>query len=237
MEPIQCLLAWWFVYDKIQIFTLHHTRVHHTLWLHHQQSVWCYTAHSTSLLLGTTVLSARPINVLVVGISISTAAACLTLHLMLPLHPCLKTCTPAIPSLGLLSGHIMIFPISEFEIFVVSSPSRVGFPNWLWTFWGRHYAFSHSSFQHLAHFLGRHLTNICWIDYEVKVKVVQSFLALCDPMDYTVHGILQARILERVAAPFFRGSSQPWDQNRVSHIAGGLFTRWDTREVQEYWSG
>ena len=46
-------------------------------------------------------------------------------------------------------------------------------------------------------------------------------LPLCDPMDYTVHGIFQARILERVAFPFSRGSSQPRDQTQVSHIAGG----------------
>ena len=44
------------------------------------------------------------------------------------------------------------------------------------------------------------------------------------PMDYTVHGILQARILEWVAFPFFRGSLQPRDQTQVSHIAGGFFT-------------
>ena len=47
---------------------------------------------------------------------------------------------------------------------------------------------------------------------------------LCDPMDYIVHGILQARILEWVAAPFSRGSSQPRDQTQVSLIAGGFFT-------------
>ena len=41
----------------------------------------------------------------------------------------------------------------------------------------------------------------------MKVKVTQSCLTLCDPMDYTVHGILQARILEWVAFPFSRGSS------------------------------
>ena len=40
------------------------------------------------------------------------------------------------------------------------------------------------------------------------VKVAQSFLTLCDPMDYTVHGILQVRILEWVAVPFSRGSSR-----------------------------
>ena len=44
-------------------------------------------------------------------------------------------------------------------------------------------------------------------------------------MDYTVHGILQARILEWVAFPFSRGTSQPRDRTQVSHIAGGLFTR------------
>ena len=60
----------------------------------------------------------------------------------------------------------------------------------------------------------------------MKVKVAQSFLTLCDPMDCTVHGILQARILEWVAFPFFRGSSQPRDGTQVSHITGGFFTIW-----------
>ena len=43
------------------------------------------------------------------------------------------------------------------------------------------------------------------------VKVSQSCLTLCDPIDYTVHEILQARILEWEAYPFSRGSSQPRD--------------------------
>ena len=54
---------------------------------------------------------------------------------------------------------------------------------------------------------------------------------------YTAHGILQARILEWVALPFSRGSSQPRDQTLVSHIAGRFFTSRATREAQEYWSG
>ena len=54
----------------------------------------------------------------------------------------------------------------------------------------------------------------------VKVKAAQSCLTLCDPMDYTVHGILQARILEWAAFPFSRGSSQPRDGTQVSFIAG-----------------
>ena len=42
----------------------------------------------------------------------------------------------------------------------------------------------------------------------VKVKVIQLCPVLCDPMDYTVHGILQARILKWVASPLSRESSQ-----------------------------
>ena len=59
---------------------------------------------------------------------------------------------------------------------------------------------------------------------KVKVKVAQSCPILCVPMDYTVHGILQARLLEWVAFPFSRGSSQPRNQIQVSHIAGGFLT-------------
>ena len=57
----------------------------------------------------------------------------------------------------------------------------------------------------------------------VKVKLSQSCPTLCDPLDYTVHGILQARILKWVAFPFTRGSSQPGDRTHVSCIAGGFF--------------
>ena len=57
-----------------------------------------------------------------------------------------------------------------------------------------------------------------------EVKVTQSCPTLCDPMDYAVHGLLQARILEWVAFPFSRGSSQPRDRTQVSSIAGGFFT-------------
>ena len=45
----------------------------------------------------------------------------------------------------------------------------------------------------------------------------------CSPPGSSVHGILQARILEWVAIPFFRGSSRPRDQTQVSCIAGGFF--------------
>ena len=66
---------------------------------------------------------------------------------------------------------------------------------------------------------------IYFVDLTVKVKekVAQSRLNLFDPMDYAVHGILQARILERAVFPF-SVSSQPRDQIQVSCIGGGFFT-------------
>ena len=65
---------------------------------------------------------------------------------------------------------------------------------------------------------------------------------LCDPMDsslpdFSVHGLLQARILEWIAMSFSRGSFQSRDQTQVSLIAGEFFTVWVTKETPEYWSG
>ena len=62
------------------------------------------------------------------------------------------------------------------------------------------------------------LSNFHSLPGESEVKVTQLCLTLCDPMDYRVHGILQARILQWVAFPFSRGSSQPRDQTQVSRI-------------------
>ena len=72
---------------------------------------------------------------------------------------------------------------------------------------------------------------------KVKLKVAQSSLTLCSPMDSTIHGIHQARVLEWIDFPFSRGSSQLRDQTQVSRIAGKIFTSWATREAQESWSG
>ena len=58
----------------------------------------------------------------------------------------------------------------------------------------------------------------------LKEKVAQLCLTLCEPMDYIVLGILQARILKWAAFPFSKGSSQSRDQTHVSHIVGGFFT-------------
>ena len=69
------------------------------------------------------------------------------------------------------------------------------------------------------------------------MKVTQSCPTLCDPMDYIIHGILQAGILEWVAISFSREPSQPRDRTQVSCIADGFFTNLATREAQEDWCG
>ena len=76
---------------------------------------------------------------------------------------------------------------------------------------------------------------VMWLYMFVKtcseVRGAQLCPTLCDPMDYTVHGILLARILQWVAIPFSRESSQHRDWTQVSCIAGGFFTSWATREI------
>ena len=69
-------------------------------------------------------------------------------------------------------------------------------------------------------------------------EVAQSCPTLCYPVDCSlsgssVHGIFQARVLERVAISFSRGSSQPRNRTRVSCIAGRRFTVWATREANQ----
>ena len=82
--------------------------------------------------------------------------------------------------------------------------------------------------------------------FKLSVDFVLQFVLSCaavsdffDPMhcsqpDPSVHGILQARILEKVAIHFSRGSSQPRDRTSVSCIASWLFTIWATREAYTY---
>ena len=73
------------------------------------------------------------------------------------------------------------------------------------------------------------------INYSMfSVKISQSRPTLCNPMGWMVHGVLQARILEGVAFPYSRGSSQPRDQTQVSRIAGRFFTNWAIREALKY---
>ena len=75
--------------------------------------------------------------------------------------------------------------------------------------------------------VGCHFLLQC-MNVERESKVAQLCLTLCDPMvcslpGSSIHGIFQARVLEWVAIPFSRGSSQPRDQTQVSCFAGRLF--------------
>ena len=85
--------------------------------------------------------------------------------------------------------------------------------------------------------VGVHFTNLSLASLfprpcQLKVKVAQSCTVLWDPMDCTVHGILQATVLEWVTFPFSRGSSLPRDQTQVSYIAGGFCTSWATKSFK-----
>ena len=77
---------------------------------------------------------------------------------------------------------------------------------------------------------------------KVKMLITQPCLTLCNPVDCSppgssVHGILQARILEWVAITFSRGSFWPRNQSQVSCIAGRFFTVWATREAPGPYGG
>ena len=92
-------------------------------------------------------------------------------------------------------------------------------------YWYKHTLFYSASLYYASHIL----------IFIVKVKGTQWCPALCDPMDHSppgssVHGILQARILEWGALPFSRGSSQLRDGSQVSRITGRFFTVWASRE-------
>ena len=74
-----------------------------------------------------------------------------------------------------------------------------------------------------GYYLANQGLNLYPLQWKVKVKVAQSCPTLCNPMDWAVHGMLQARILGWVAVPFSRGSSQLRDRIPASCIAGRFF--------------
>ena len=69
-----------------------------------------------------------------------------------------------------------------------------------------------------------------------KVKVAQLCPTLCNPMDYTVHEILQARILEVGSLSLLQRIFPSQRSNPGFPIAGRFFSSWATKEAQEYWS-
>ena len=77
----------------------------------------------------------------------------------------------------------------------------------------------------LYRYIYRYISIDICLSISISISIyAQSCPTLCDPIDYTVYGILQARILEWVAFPFSRGSSPPRDRTQVSCIAGRFFT-------------
>ena len=66
---------------------------------------------------------------------------------------------------------------------------------------------------------------------KVKWSSLSRVQLFVTPVEYRVHGILQASVLEWVAFPFSNRSFQPRNRTQVSHIAGGFFTSWATREA------
>ena len=120
--------------------------------------------------------------------------------------------------------------------------------------WSKEMRWPHLSFLRLRRCPRLHVCFLCLdtflrtirmasnLTYAVLCLVAQSCLTLCDPMDYIACqaplslGILQVKTLEWVAMPSPRGSSQPRDQTKVSHIAGRFFTSWATREAHLFGS-
>ena len=82
---------------------------------------------------------------------------------------------------------------------------------------------------------------MCHSTKDTGVLVSQSCATLYSPIDCiqpgsSVHGILQARILEWIATPFSRGPSQPRDRNWVPYIAGRFFTVWTKGKPMTHWT-
>ena len=152
--------------------------------------------------------------------------------------PSLFTIWPAIPLLGIYPEKTLIekdtcIPMLTATLFIIDrtwrQPRCLSTDEWrkkLWYIYTMEYysAIKRNTFQS---FLVRRM------NLKVKVKVTLLCLTLCNSMHYTVHGILQVRILEWVAFPFSRRSSQPKDGTQVSHIPGGFLTSWVTREAHK----
>ena len=123
--------------------------------------------------------------------------------------------------------------------------SRTVLYNCCYLGWRRKWAFGSSwqcaRGQKVSYLEGRQWWRVAWsFIFFLHARVLSCFshVWLFVTLWNVVHqaplsmGILQARILECVSMPFSRRSSQPRDQTQVSHIAGGFFSSWTTREAQ-----
>ena len=127
--------------------------------------------------------------------------------------------------------HIAIFKMDSQQGPIVSTRelfSMLCQPGWRGVWWRLDTCICMAESLHCSH----ETTTILLISY-VFVLVAQSCPTLCDPMDcsppsFSVHGILQARILEWIAIPFSGGTSQPRDWTLVFCLTGRFFTIWAT---------
>ena len=139
--------------------------------------------------------------------------------------------SPSLPSLSAwLSFSLFTRNVPSQISFLSASPlAFIWYENWKNVFcWGSWLSPEILGREEIPWFL---LVRRCFSLSEKWVLVTQSCPTLYDPMDCSppgssVHGILQARILEWVAIPFSRRSSPPMNQNHISWIAGGFFTIW-----------
>ena len=141
-------------------------------------------------------------------------------------------------STGILSPPLALFVVMLPKVHLTSHSRKSGSrwvitPSWLSRSW-RYFLYRRSFMSHIS----------LWdIGSEVKwSEVAQPCPTLCNPMDSSppgssVHGILQARILEWVVISFSRGSSRPRDRTQVSRIRGRRFNLWATREASKPFPG
>ena len=147
-------------------------------------------------------------------------------------------------------SQMTVFPLSYFWIMFL----YIHVPHFLYSSTDKHLGFSHIfvtvNQAAISTWVKISLPHSVFISFDIypevrllslsewkSLKVVQSCPTLCYLMVYTVHGILQARIMEWVVFPFSRGFSQPRVWIQLCHIVGSFFTSCATGEAQEYWSG
>ena len=91
---------------------------------------------------------------------------------------------------------------------------------------------------------GKEINKNCpWESQDLRlIRFAQSCPSLFDLMDYNLpgsssHGDSTGKNTGVGCHALLQGIFQPRDQTQVSHIAGGFFTSWATREAQQYWNG
>ena len=126
--------------------------------------------------------------------------------------------------------NIVVGCLAVFQGIITTQVSNPGLPHCSWIL----YHLSHQGSQKFHNWTGLKTVLSLQIKFGFpipEVSVSHSVMSPCSPPGSSIHWIFWARILERVAIPFCRGSFQPRDWTHVSRIAGIFFTIWATREA------